>query len=66
MSLIYPVYHWEEALYRLKQRVSSLIKKKNDWSQSSLRLGTHQLEGIVRRSFTRSARLVVRVLPEGR
>jgi len=65
-ALIYPVYHWEEALHCLKQRVSTLYQEKERLVTIFVTTGTHQLESIVRSSFTRSARLVVRVLPEGR
>ncbi|MDR3540642.1 MAG: precorrin-6A/cobalt-precorrin-6A reductase [Desulfosporosinus sp.] len=65
-ALIYPVYHWEEALLRLKQRVFSLYQEKERLVTIFVTTGTHQLESIVRSSFARSTRLVVRVLPEGR
>ncbi|SPF53755.1 Precorrin-6x reductase CbiJ/CobK family protein [Candidatus Desulfosporosinus infrequens] len=65
-ALIYPVYHWEEALLHLKQRVPTLYLEKERLVTIFVTTGSHQLESIVRSSFARSARLVVRVLPEGR
>ncbi len=65
-SLITPVHNWEEALLYLKQRVDILSKNKGRKVTIFVTTGSHQLESIVQSSIARSARLVVRVLPEGR
>ena len=64
--LIYPVSNWEEALIQLGQRVSALYQTKGRPVTIFVTTGSHQLESIVRSPFARLARLVVRVLPEGR
>lgn len=64
--LIYPVSDWEEALFRLEQRINFLYKKRGQPITIFITTGSHQLESLVRSSFARFARLVVRVLPEGR
>jgi len=64
--LIYPVCTWEEALLQLEQRVGALYEQKGRLVTIFVTTGSHQLESIVQSSFARYARLVVRVLPEGR
>lgn len=64
--LIYPVFNWEEALLRLEQRVNALFQEKGRTVTVFVTTGSQQLESIVHSAFVRSARLVVRVLPEGR
>ncbi|KGK88728.1 precorrin-6x reductase [Desulfosporosinus sp. HMP52] len=64
--LIYSVANWEEALLQLEQRVSSLYQDNGRLVTIFVTTGSHQLESIVRSSFARFARIVVRVLPEGR
>ena len=65
-SLIYPVFTWEEALLQLEQRVGAIHEAKGRIVTIFVTTGSHQLESIVQSAFARSARLVVRVLPEGR
>jgi len=65
-SLIFPAYNWEDALLLLEQRVDALHQEKGRLVTIFVTTGSHQLESIVYSSFARSARLVVRVLPEGR
>jgi len=65
-SLIYPVRNWEEALIQLGQRVGALHQEKGRPVTVFVTTGSHQLESIVGSPFARFARLVVRVLPEGR
>jgi precorrin-6A/cobalt-precorrin-6A reductase len=62
--LIYPVYNWEEALLRLEERVAKLYREKRRTITIFITTGSNKLESIVHSSFARSARLVVRVLPE--
>jgi len=64
--LINPVYNWEEALLRLEQLVETLYQEKKRPVTIFVTTGSNQLESIVHSSFARSARLVVRVLPESR
>lgn len=64
--LIYPVFSWEETLLRLEQRVETINREKGRPVTIFVTTGSHQLESIVYGSFSRSARLVVRVLPEAR
>ena len=64
--LIYPVYTWEEALIQLEQRVGALYEAKGRIVTVFVTTGSHQMESIVQAAFARYARLVVRVLPEGR
>ncbi|KJR46644.1 Cobalt-precorrin-6x reductase [Desulfosporosinus sp. I2] len=64
--LIYPVYTWEEALLQLEQRVGALYEAKGRIVTVFVTTGSHQMESIVQAAFARYARLVVRVLPEGR
>ncbi|OLN28010.1 precorrin-6A/cobalt-precorrin-6A reductase [Desulfosporosinus metallidurans] len=64
--LIYPVGTWEEALLQLEQRVGAMHKAKGHIVTIFVTTGSHQLESIVQSAFARYARLVVRVLPEGR
>ncbi|SDG70981.1 precorrin-6A/cobalt-precorrin-6A reductase [Desulfosporosinus hippei] len=64
--LIYPIANWEEALSLLEQRVSALYQEKGRLATVFVTTGSHQLDSIVRSSFARFARIVVRVLPEGR
>ncbi|TGE38085.1 precorrin-6A/cobalt-precorrin-6A reductase [Desulfosporosinus fructosivorans] len=65
-SLIYPVFTWEEALLELGQRIGAVHEAKERIVTIFVTTGSHQLESIVQSAFARSARLVVRVLPEGR
>jgi precorrin-6A/cobalt-precorrin-6A reductase len=65
-SLIHPVFSWEEALLQLEQRVSALYQERGRTVTVFVTTGSHQLESIVQSSFARHARLVVRILPEGR
>ncbi|MCB8815554.1 precorrin-6A/cobalt-precorrin-6A reductase [Desulfosporosinus shakirovi] len=65
-SLIYPVDNWEEALLQLERRVGALHQEKGRPVTIFVTTGSHQLESIVRSPFARFARIVVRVLPEGR
>ncbi len=65
-SLIYSVINWDEALLRLEQRIDLLYKKRGQPVTVFVTTGSHQLETVVRSSFARFARFVVRVLPEGR
>ncbi|AET70003.1 precorrin-6x reductase [Desulfosporosinus orientis DSM 765] len=64
--LIYPVVNWEDALLQLEQRVCTLSQEKGRLITIFVTTGSHQLETIVQSSFARLARLVIRVLPEGR
>lgn len=64
--LIYSVANWEDALLQLEQRVSSLYQDNGRLVTIFVTTGSHQLESIVRSPFARFARIVVRVLPEGR
>lgn len=64
--LIYPVWTWEEALFQLEQRIGAMHKAKGRIVTVFVTTGSHQLESIVQSTFARYARLVVRVLPEGR
>jgi len=64
--LIYPVLTWEEALLQLELRVGAMHETKRRIITIFVTTGSHQLESIVQSTFARSARLVVRVLPEGR
>lgn len=64
--LIYTVLNWEEALFKLEERVSTLYQEKGRPVTVFVTTGSHQLESIVRSPFARFARIVVRVLPEGR
>ncbi|MHB8072894.1 precorrin-6A/cobalt-precorrin-6A reductase [Desulfosporosinus fructosivorans] len=64
--LIYPVCTWEEALLQLEQRVGAMHKAKGRIVTIFVTTGSHQMESIVQAAFARYARLVVRVLPEGR
>lgn len=64
--LIFPVGNWEEALLQLEQRVRALHQEKGRPVTIFVTTGSHQLESIVQSPFARLARLVVRVLPEGR
>ncbi|MCO5388702.1 precorrin-6A/cobalt-precorrin-6A reductase [Desulfosporosinus sp.] len=64
--LIYPVDNWEEALLQLERRVGALHQEKGRPVTIFVTTGSHQLESIVRSPFARFARIVVRVLPEGR
>ncbi len=64
--LIYPVFTWEEALLQLEQRVVTIHKANGRIVTIFVTTGSHQLESIVQSSFARCARLVVRILPEGR
>lgn len=63
---ILPAYNWEEALLRLEQRVITMYQKKERPVTVFVTTGSYQLESIVFSSFAGFARLVVRVLPEGR
>ena len=64
--LIYPVCTWEEALLQLEQRVGAMHQSRGGTVTIFVTTGSHQLESIVQAAFARYARLVVRVLPEGR
>jgi len=64
--LIYSVYTWEEALLQLEQRVNAMHKANGRIVTIFVTTGSYQLESIVQAAFARYARLVVRVLPEGR
>ncbi|GAB6155821.1 precorrin-6A reductase [Desulfosporosinus burensis] len=64
--LIYPVCTWEEALLQLELRAGAIHEAKKRIVTIFVTTGSHQLESIVQSTFARSARLVVRVLPEGR
>jgi len=64
--LIYPVSTWEEALLQLEQRVGAMHQSIGGTVTVFVTTGSHQLESIVQAPFARYARLVVRVLPEGR
>lgn len=64
--LIYPVFSWEEALLQLEQRVGALHHEKGRPVTVFITTGSHQLESIIQSPLARFARLVVRVLPEGR
>jgi len=63
--LIFQVYNWEEALLQLKQRVENLYQEKGRLVTIFVTTGSHQLESVVLTSCACSARLVVRVLPQG-
>lgn len=65
-SLIHQVCSWEEALIQLEQRVCALHQEKGRPVTVFVTTGSHLLESIVGSPFARLARLVVRVLPEGR
>jgi precorrin-6A/cobalt-precorrin-6A reductase len=64
--LIYPVYTWEEALLQLEQQVGAMHEAKGRIVTIFVTTGSYQMESIVQSAFARYARLVVRVLPEGR
>lgn len=64
--LICPVSTWEEALLQLELRVGRIYEAKGHIVTIFITTGSHQLESIVQSAFVRQARLVVRVLPEGR
>jgi len=64
--LIYPVCTWDKALLQLERRVVALHEAKGRIVTIFVTTGSHQLESIVQSAFARYARLVVRVLPEGR
>lgn len=64
--LIYPVCTWEEVLLQLEQRVDAMHQAKGRIVTIFVTTGSHQLESIVQSAFARYARIVVRVLPEGR
>jgi precorrin-6A/cobalt-precorrin-6A reductase len=64
--LIYPVCTWEEAVLQLEQRVGAMHQAKGRLVTIFVTTGSHQLESIVQSAFACYARLVVRVLPEGR
>ncbi|WP_298199999.1 precorrin-6A/cobalt-precorrin-6A reductase [Desulfosporosinus sp.] len=64
--LIYPVGTWEEALLQLGQRVGAMHQAKGRIVTIFVTTGSHQMESLVQSAFARYARLVVRVLPEGR
>lgn len=64
--LIFPVFNWEEALLQLEQSVNAMFLKKGRTVTVFVTTGSHQLGSILHSSFVNSARLVVRVLPEGR
>lgn len=64
--LIYPVCTWEEALLQLEQRAGAMHEAKGRIVTIFVTTGSHQMESIVQAAFARYARLVVRVLPEGR
>lgn len=65
-SLIYPVVNWEDAMLQLERRVCTLHQEKGRPITIFVTTGSHQLETIVQSSFADLARLVIRVLPEGR
>jgi|SRR5680860_77167 len=64
--LIYPVSTWEEALLQLEQRVGAIHQDKGRIVTIFVTTGSYQMESIVQSAFARYARLVIRVLPEGR
>lgn len=64
--LIYSVWTWEEALLQLEQRVVAMHEEKGRIVTIFVTTGSHQLESIAQSAFACYARLVVRVLPEGR
>ena len=64
--LIYPACTWEEALFQLEQRVGTMHEAKGRIVTVFVTTGSYQLESIVQSTFARYARLVVRILPEGR
>jgi len=64
--LIYPVCTWEEALLQLEQRVVTMHQAKGRIVTIFVTTGSYQMGSIVQAAFARYARLVVRVLPEGR
>jgi precorrin-6A/cobalt-precorrin-6A reductase len=63
--LIFTVSEWEEALLQLDRRINVLFPKKGRPVTVFVTTGSHQLESILSCSFMTSARLVVRVLPQG-
>ncbi len=63
--LIFPVYSWEDALLQLKQSVENLSQKKGRRVTIFVTTGSHQLESVVLSPFASSARVVVRILPQG-
>lgn len=65
-SLIHLVLNWEEALQALDQRVRALYEEKERPITVFITTGSHQLETIVQSPLANYARLIVRVLPEGR
>ena len=64
--LVHAVYTWEEALTTLQQRVGDIRKRKGHLPTVFITTGSHQLETVVHSPLGKAARLVVRVLPEGR
>ena len=64
--LIHPVFNWDDALFRLEQRVNALFQDKKRAVTIFVTTGSQQLESIVNSTFACNARLVVRILPEGR
>lgn len=64
--LIFPVYQWEEAMLKLEQRIKTLNGQKGRSVTIFITTGSYQLSGIAAIAARHSARLVIRVLPEGR
>ena len=63
--LIHTAVNWEEVIFILEQ----LVRNKQRGGQRItvfVTTGSHQLESLVRATFSRDVRWVVRVLPEGR
>lgn len=64
--LVYAVFTWEAALTTLQERVASVGSRKGRLPTVFITTGSHQLDTIVHSPLAKAARLVVRVLPEGR
>jgi len=64
--LIYSACSWDEALLLLEQRIGAMHESNGRIVTVFVTTGSYQLESIVKATFARYTRLVVRILPEGR
>ncbi|MDQ7094886.1 precorrin-6A/cobalt-precorrin-6A reductase [Desulfosporosinus sp. PR] len=62
--LIFPAEDWEEVIVGLEQRVAVLAQERRRLITVFVTTGRYRLETIVRSKLAKSARLVVRILPE--
>lgn len=63
--LVHPVNSWEEALACLEERAGAILKEARR-PTVFITTGSHKLDSLTTGPIARIARLVVRVLPEGR